>query len=161
MSRYTKITAGVLALAITAGTLHAQSSANQTVTYEVQTINQIAVTGSPSLTITTATAGSQPTEVTATGSYAITVNDTARKITIGLNSDMPTDVTLTATLAAPTGATSAGALTLSSTAQDAVTGITCVIGSALNIAYALDATVEAGVVASANKTVTLTIVAGP
>lgn len=161
MSRYTKyIAGGVLALAIS-GVAHAQT-ATQTVGFEVQTINQISVAaGSPSLVITTAVAGSQPTQATAASSYSITTNDTTKKITIEIDQNMPANVTLKATLAAPSGGTSAGAKTLSTTPVDAVTGVGKVVGSGLAINYTLDATVAAGVVAADTRIVTLTIVAGP
>ena len=42
-------------------------TATQTVTFRVDAINQMAVTGSPPLAVTTATAGSAPTAATATG----------------------------------------------------------------------------------------------
>jgi hypothetical protein len=161
MARYSMYVAGgALSLAM-GGALHAQS-ATQTVSYEVQAINQLSTSGSPSLVISTATAGSAPTQATASGSYAITTNETARKITIQINSAMPTGVTLKATLTAPTASgTSAGAVTLTNSAQDAVNGISTVAESGLSIGYTLDATVAAGVVSAGTKTVTLTIVAGP
>ncbi|HXT13989.1 MAG TPA: hypothetical protein VN706_00065 [Gemmatimonadaceae bacterium] len=161
MSPCTKFAAGA-ALMLVALSGVSQAQATQTVTFAVQEINQISASGSPSLTISTATAGSQPTQATATGHYAITTNDSTRKITIALDDTMPTDVTLKATLAAPAASgASAGALTLTKVAQDAVTGITQVAESNLLISYTLDALVTAGVVNSSTRTVTLTIVAGP
>ncbi|HET6230091.1 MAG TPA: hypothetical protein VFE05_08480 [Longimicrobiaceae bacterium] len=154
-----RIAVPALALLAFAGAAHAQT-ATQSVAYEVQAINQIAFTGSPSLTISTATAGSAPTSVTANGSYAITTNETDRKITAELDSDMPAGTTLSVTLAAPSGATSAGAVSLSTTAQDVVTGISTVNQSGLNAGYTLAATVAAGVVPAGSREVTYTVVAG-
>lgn len=135
-------------------------TATQTVSYEVAAVDQISVSGSPSLVINTATAGSAPTSVSASGTYAVTTNGTGRKITASLDSNMPSGVTLTVALDAPTGATSAGTVTLSTTAQDVVTDITTVNESGLSIGYGLSATVAAGVVPAGNKTVTYTITAG-
>ena len=73
---------------------------------------------------------------------------------------MPSGTTLTANLAAPSGATSAGAVALSTKAADLVTGISTLNASGLAITYSLSATTAAGVVASTVKTVTLTIVNG-
>ena len=73
---------------------------------------------------------------------------------------MPSGVTLSASLAAPTGATSVGPVALTGTAQDLVTGIATLNESGKVITYNLSATSAAGVVASASKTVTLTITAG-
>ena len=61
-------------------------------------------------------------------------------------------------MAAPTGATTAQ-VTLTAVAQDVVTVITD-LAETKSITYTLSATVAAGVIASASKTVTLTVVAG-
>ena len=135
-------------------------TATQTVSYEVAAINEISVAGSPSLVINSATAGSGLTSASASGTYAITTNETNRKVTAQIDSNMPSGVTLSVTLAAPTGGTSAGSVNLSTTAVDVVTGVSNVNQSGLNITYGLSATVAAGVVAAGNKTVTYTITAG-
>jgi opacity protein-like surface antigen len=135
-------------------------SATQDVTLEVQAINQIAFTGSPSLTIASATAGSAPNSASANATYAITTNESDRKITAEIDSDTPSGLTLSVNLAAPSGATSAGAVQLSTTAQDVVTGISTVNASGLNVTYTLQATSAAGVVPSTSRTVTYTITAG-
>jgi hypothetical protein len=154
--------AAALAVTATAFAAHDASAqtAEQMVTYEVAPVDQITVTGSPSLVINAATAGTGLTSASASGSYAITTNGTGRKITASLDTDMPDDVTLTVSLAAPSGATSAGTVTLDNTARDVVTGITEVNQSGLSITYGLSATVAAGVVPQGNKQVTYTITAG-
>ena len=144
-----------------ASSLLAADSAQQTVTYEVSAINELSVSSpTVSLTVNAATAGSAPTEASdATTSYAITTNESARKITGSLNSDMPAGVVLSASLAAPTGAASVGAVDLSTADEDLVTGISKLNESGKTITYNLSATSAAGVVASASKTVTLTVTA--
>lgn len=154
-----------LAVALAALALTRQAgaqTATQTVTYQVDAINQISVSGAAiGLHITTATAGSAPTSVTdGSTTWAVTTNQSGAKITAAINSDMPSGVTLTLTLGAPTGATSAGAVALSHTAADVVTGITKLNESGLSVSYDLAATSAAGVVNSATKTVTLTITGG-
>ncbi|MHB0937190.1 MAG: hypothetical protein ACYDCO_03120 [Armatimonadota bacterium] len=141
---------------------YAANSATQTVTYEVSAINEISVSGNPgALTVSTATAGSQPNSVSdSSTTYAITTNGTSMKITGAINTNMPANTTLSVNLTAPTGGTSAGATSLSTVAADLVTGITTLAESGKTIAYTLSATVTAGVVGSASKTVTLTIAAG-
>jgi hypothetical protein len=146
-------------LTCTATVARAQTG-TQDLNGEVQAINQIALTGSPSLVISTAAAGSAPTSVTANAAYAITTNETNRKITAQIDADAPAGVTIAASLAAPSGGTSAGAVLLSTTAQDVVTGISTVSTSGLNVTYTLSATAAAGVVPSFNRTVTYTITAG-
>ena len=149
---------GLVALA--GASVQAQST-TQTVTFAVNAINQIAFTGAPSLTITTAVAGSNPTSVSdATASWAVTTNQTGAKITASIASNMPAGLTLTSALAAPAGATSAGALALSTVAVDLVTTITKLAQGSLGVTYSLAATPAAGVVASATRVVTYTITGG-
>ena len=140
---------------------YAGSSATQTLTYEVQAIDELAVSSpTVSLTVNSATAGSAPNSVSdSSTSYSITTNETNRKITGQLSSDMPAGVTLAVSLAAPSGASSAGTQQLSSSPVDLVTGISTLNETGKTIAYTLSATSAAGVVPSASKTVTLTITA--
>lgn len=132
----------------------------QTVGVEVSAINQIAFTGSPTLNVNTATAGAAPTAATASATYAVTTNETNRSITAQLDLAMPTGVTLTAALAAPAGAASAGAVPLTTGAQAVVTGISTLDATGLGITYTLSATSAAGTMASTTRTITYTIVAG-
>lgn len=152
------------ALALAAAAFGARDAsaqtATQTVSYEVAAVNEISVSGSPSLVINSATAGSGLSSASASATYAITTNETNRKVTAQIDSNMPSGVTLSVTLDAPTGGTSAGAVNLSTTAQDVVTGVSSINQSGLSITYGLSATVAAGVVAADNKTVTYTITAG-
>lgn len=136
----------------------AAQTATQTVTFEVQAVNQLSVSGDPgALTISTATAGSAPSSATnASTTWAITTNESNKKVTASINSAMPAGVTLTLTLSAPSGAASS-AVTLGTLAQDAVTGITKLNESGLTVTYGLDATSAAGTVGSTTRTVTLTI----
>jgi len=149
----------MMALMVSASVAQAQT-ANQTVTFQVDAINQIAFSGSPSLTINTATAGSNPTQATAVANWAVTTNQTGAKITASIGSNMPAGLTLQVNLSAPAGASSAGAQSLSTTAVDLVTGITKLAQSAMGVTYSLDATPAAGVVASQSRTVTYTITGG-
>lgn len=154
-----RIALPALATFITIGSAEAQT-ATQDVTFEVQAINELSFSGSPSLVISSATAGSGPTQATANATYAITTNETNRKITAQLNAALPTAVGLQVSLAAPSGGTSAGVVELSTTAQDVVTGIDPVNAAGLSVTYTLWATVAAGVVPSGTRTVTYTITTG-
>ena len=157
-----RLAAAASLVVLAAPLAHAQvGTATQTVTYAVNAINQIAFTGSPSLTITTAVAGSAPTSVTdATAVWAVTTNQTGAKITASIPTIMPSGLTLSANLASPSGGSSAGSQALGITAVDLVTGITKLAQSALVVTYTLDATVAAGVVSSASRVVTYTITGG-
>jgi hypothetical protein len=141
------------------GSAFAASTTTQTITYQVQAVNEISVSGNPgALIVSAATAGSQPTAVTdATTTYSITTNGTGMKITGVLNTAMPENTSLKATLTAPTGGTGAGQVTLTASAADLVTAIDAVAESGIAISYEFSATAAAGVVASAQKTVTLTV----
>lgn len=137
-------------------------TATQTVTFQVDAINQVAVTGSPSLSVTTATAGSAPTAATfSSGSWAVTTNQTGAKITGSVGVAMPAGLTLSANLTAPpAGGTSAGATALGTVASDLVTGITKLNASSLGLTYTLAATAAAGVIASTTRVVTFTVTGG-
>ncbi len=160
MKTFTRTALLAVALVATASAVQAQTT--QTVTYAVNAINQIAFTGAPSLTITTAVAGSAPTSVTNSAStWAITTNQATVKISASIATVMPTGLTLNASLTAPTlNGASAGFLALGTTAVDLVTGIDKLAESGLGVSYRLDATAAAGVVASATKVVTYTISGG-
>ena len=125
----------------------------------------IAVSGTPGLLrISTAVAGSQPVGVSnATTTYTVTTPQQNRtyRITARLDAPMPSGVTLAATLAAPPGSTSLGAVALDATNRDVVTGIRRNANTTRGITYQLSATVAAGVVPLSSRTVTLTIVQEP
>lgn len=153
----------VAAIAVTAlapGRASAQT-ASQTVHFQVNAVNQIAVSGNPTpLAITTATAGGALTSVTSTGtSYAITTNEANQKISASLDQALPAGVTLEVALAAPPGASSAGSVQLGTAGADVVTGISTTAAGALPITYRLNATPQVQLNATA-RTVTFTIVSG-
>ena len=161
MIKIARHTAAALALVLFAIPAAQAQTATQTVTFAVNAINQIAFTGAPSLTITTAVAGSAPTSVTdASSAWAVTTNQTGAKISASIPSNMPAGLTLSANLAAPTGATSASFQSLSTVSVDLVTAITKLAQGSLTATYRLDATAAAGVVASATRLVTYTISGG-
>jgi hypothetical protein len=147
-------------LTFIASTAMAQT-ATQTVTFQVDAINQISVAGAVSLDINSAIAGSAPTSVASSiSSWAVTTNQTGAKITGSLAVAMPAGLTLSANLAPAPGATSAGLKALTTTAVDLVTTITKLNASGLGLTYQLDATAAAGVVTSSSRVVTYTITGG-
>jgi hypothetical protein len=139
----------------------AAQTATQTVTFQVDAVNQVGLAGSPTMSITAAVAGNAPTTVTSSGyTWAVTTNQSTAKITASIASVMPTGLTLSAHLGAPAGATSGGIVPLGTTAADVVTGITKLNASGLLLSYQLDATSSAGVVSSTTRVVTYTITGG-
>lgn len=138
----------------------AGDTATQIVTFDVQAINEITVSGPVSLTISTATAGDQPdSDTDDTTTYNITTNEKGKKITAKIDSNMPTGTTLKVNLTAPTaGGSSVGDVTLGTSDADVVNGIGQVAESNLPITYTFSATVSAGVVPSGTRTVTFTLI---
>jgi hypothetical protein len=151
---------GGLLVAAAAASASAQT-ATQTVTFQVDAINQVGVTGAPTMAITAAVAGSAPTSVTSAGNtWAVTTNQSTAKITAAIGVAMPAGVTLSCNLGAPAGATSAGLKALGTVAVDVVTGITKLNASGLSLSYQLDATAAAGVITSTTRVVTYTVTGG-
>jgi hypothetical protein len=150
---------GLVAVLWISGLSLAGNSGSQTVTFQVAAINEIATSGSPAaLVVSSALAGSQPSDaVNSVTTYAISTNESTKKITGALDSAMPANTTLKINLAAPTGAASAGDVALTTTAADLVTGISKVAESGKTITYTFSATVAAGVIPPTNRTVTLTV----
>jgi hypothetical protein len=140
----------------------AGNTATQTVTFEVQAIDEMSASGDPgALTVSTATAGAEPDAATDnTTTYAVTTNGTNKKITGEVDVAMPANTTLEVSLVAPTGGSSAGDVTLTTSAADLVTGVTEKAESGLTVSYTFSATVAAGIVASDTRTVTLTLTDG-
>src|SRR6266545_6919173 len=158
--RYFVLTGAVSILALT-DDARAQT-ATQVVRFQVNAINQVAVSGSPApMVINSATPGSAPAPVIGGGTtYALTTNESNQKITASIDQPLPSGVTLEVTLSAPAGASSAGAVPLSTAGADVVTGISSASASALPITYRLSATPAVQMSAPESRTVTFTIVSG-
>ena len=92
--------------------------------------------------------------------WAVTTNQSGAKISASIPTAMPTGLTLSVNLAAPSGATSAGLTPLGTVAVDLVSTITKVAQLGMTATYELTATAAAGVVASSTKVVTYTISGG-
>lgn len=140
------------------------SAQSANVLYQVDAINEFAVSGNPAkMIVSTATAGSAPDPVSNTATtWAITTNQENRKVTGQVGAALPTGVTLEVALAKPagTGPVSAGLVSLTTTAKDLVTSLAKVQEGGMQVQYRLSATTAAGVVAESTAVVTYTIVAG-
>ena len=139
----------------------AAMSGTISVSLTIDPINEINIAGTAlNLTVNAAVAGAQPTQVSQSTTYSISTNCAAntKKLTAAINSSMPSGLTLGLNVAAPTGAVSAGNTTITNVAADVVTGIDGVAESGIAMTFYLDATVAAGVVSAASKTLTLTLV---
>lgn len=148
------------AVLVVAAAASASAQATQDVTINIQAINKIAIAGGAhTMTINTATAGQAPDDVTWSTTWAITTNQSNSKVSASIGSDMPSGVTLKVNMANPTDATSNGDVSLSSTSQELVTGITKLNESGLSLTYTASATALAGV-QSVARTVTYTVTGG-
>jgi cytoskeletal protein RodZ len=141
-------------------------SANHTVNVAISAINDISIAGDVTLSITTATAGSDPAPVSQGTTYAVTTNDAGGTTKISASTSVApnslgdgpgNDLDLSVTASAPTGGTSAGAKSLGTTAVDVVTAMAPVSESGVALSYTLTATAETGQLSSAAIVVTYTI----
>lgn len=149
----------LLIVSAMASTAHAASTATHSVTVNVSAINEVAVAGGALvLNIATATAGSNPDDATdsSTNDLQWTSNESSKKITAETDLGSP-NFALQVEASGVSGGTTAGAITLSSSAQDFVTGISTTVGSC-DLAYTASATAAEGTGTDAH-TVTYTITA--
>jgi hypothetical protein len=139
------------------------STDTQVVNFSIPSLHEINVAAGPiSIAIARPTPGADVTPATTTSSYDITTNASAathsKKITASIDSDMPTNVTLAVTVAAPTSTgTSQGEQPLSSTDTDVVTGLQAAHQTNVSITYKLTAALDVPAT-SGSKTVTYTVV---
>jgi hypothetical protein len=159
MKRILSALCSVVVVLGAAAQANAQTDTN-TVTYSVSQVSLVDIAGDVTLAVNTGTAGTGLTNATASTTYAITNNfiTSGVKITGSLNTAMPTGTALKLAVAAPASGTTSGVKTLTTTAQDLVTGIGAVNQSGVSMDFTLEATVDAGVISSATKTLTLTLV---
>jgi hypothetical protein len=154
--RYARLSLLTLLVCGATSTAFAQT-ATQTVNYDVQAISVLAMSGAPSLSVNTAVAGSaNATVATGAGTFAITNNQTARKITASISVAMPAGMTLTAALPIVGGGASAGAQALTTVAVDLLTAIGPVSVSAQAVNYSLTVSSTTAPV-SGSRIVTYTI----
>lgn len=159
MKRFSPL-ASIAILMIAAATLRAQSAA-QVVTFEVKAVNEVGVTGSPNLVIDAAKPGDNELSVQSTGNtWSVTTNQTRAKITAALDEPMPDGVTLSAQLAAPAGARSAGMKPLGTVPVDMVTSINHLNQGGLPLVYQLDAVATLAKSSKGTRAVTYTITGG-
>ena len=136
-------TLALIALAFVSTASAQNNTASQQVAINVAEIAVISVQGNINMTIASATAGQAPDAATASASYAVTTNGKNQKISAKLDQKMPEGLTLFATMAAPSKATSNGKVELSDKSADLVTKISNTNQSGLALSYEAVATVDA------------------
>ena len=131
---------------------------NHDVTVTISAVNEISVTGAPSLTVSTATAGQDLDDDVdlVTCDLSWTTNAANKKITVATT--LAPSVTLKVVAVAPTAGSAAAEVTLSTTAADFITGIGKTFGTS-DITYTLAASVTDAIVTNETITVTYTITA--
>lgn len=148
----------VLASLAFAGTALAADTANNNVTVTVSAINEVSISGGDvALAITGGdTSGPASASDSTTADLLWSTNESGKKITVA--TDLATiKYPLTVAAQNVAGGTAAGTVTLSTTAQDLVTGISLTNGSA-DLAYSASAAASAGV-GTDTHTITYTITA--
>ena len=153
-----KSTCLFLASLVLTGTAFAADTASHTVTVTVSAINEVSISGgNVSLAINSGSSSGPATASDATTADLLwSTNESNKKITVA-TSLATVDYPLTVEALNVTGGTSGGQVTLSTTAQDLVTGISLTSGTA-DLSYEASAAASAGVGSNAH-TVTYTITA--
>lgn len=139
---------------------YAAANDNVTINYEVAAINEIELAD---LAFNVAVdhvdaAGANPVSNTVNSSYSITTNcsSNSKKMTIATSENFPSFVYLGVTVGAPAGA--AGSTKwVSSTSQDAVTGIDAVVQNGISMNMYMIAWPEAGIISSSSLSLILTL----
>ena len=157
-SIWTLLACAVLLIGIAGIAAAANNDAHQ-VTVTVNAINELALTGGDiTLTINSATAGSDPDDDTdVTCALDWTSNETGKKITV-VSSLVTQNFTLKVLATGVTGGTAAGQKTITDSAQDFVTGVAETTGGC-TLSYTASATAAQGTGSDVHTTVTYTIVA--
>jgi len=121
----------------------------------------ILISGNPApMTISTATAGSQPNSVVdASTTYTVLTLAGSTTITGQLNIAMPSGTTLAVQLQAPPLATSQGSIVMTTTPANLVTNIPALgLSPAFTVTYTFSATVSASPVSNQSVILTLTLI---
>jgi hypothetical protein len=144
MKTYAALLASVVLIFGCFGLASASNTANHTVTVHVDAINEVAITGGDiTLTINSATGGSQPDNATNTACHlSWTTNETLKKITVQSDQAAPA-FTLKVLATAISGGTAAPQVTITNVAQDFVTGVATTIGTC-TLSYTASATAAQG-----------------
>lgn len=133
-----------LYLVLFAVMVFAADNDNHQVTVTVNAINELAVTGGDiTLTISTATPGSNPDAATdATCGLQWTTTEASKKITV-VTDQAAANYTLKVQATSVSGGTSAGQITITNSAQDLVTGVATTTGNC-TLSYEASATAAQG-----------------
>jgi hypothetical protein len=114
------------------------------------------------LTVSTATAGSEPNAATGSVTYSSGLLFVGqRKLQANLNANMPANTTLAVRVTGGVGGTSLGYINLDTTPRDVVVAASQTFFVSNTVAYIFTALVTAGVIPVSSRTVTFTIATWP
>lgn len=133
----------------------AQTTA-QNVGITVGAVSIIAVQGTTALIVGAHKGGTAAVVSTASATYAITTNEDNRRLSVSIDEPLPLGVTMTMNVAAPAGGVSCS-VNLSSVPQTAVSGISRLNASGLQISYTLATASGARLTSTSIRNVTMTI----
>jgi len=138
------------------GTAFASNTATQKITIKVEAINEISVSGDPEVFLISDSKTSAADDST---TYAMTINETNKKITATIDKELPKGLTLTVYLDPPEGAVS-NEVALSPRPQDVVSRINPIAAKDMKIHYTLTVDEELPEIAESSVNVIFTIVDG-
>ena len=136
----------------------AGSAVNHTVNVTIAAVNEIGVSGSVTLSVSSATAGSDlASDTDATATLSWTTNGASKKVTVATQAAPNCTLKVEATsINTAGGGTSAGVVTLSTTAADFLTGVAQSYGEC-SLSYELAPTVTDSILAGVDIIVVYTI----
>jgi len=123
----------ILAVLLVSSLSMAGNVAQQVVTYRIDPINEISINRASNSLVIDIAKDSGKTKGSAV--WAITTNETDKRVIGSLDADMPPGVQLVLQLEGPQGAVSKGSVSASSSPQDLVTHISTVAQGDLKIRY--------------------------
>jgi hypothetical protein len=123
----------LVSVSLAANLAMAEDAVQQTITVRVDAINEVSVNGELNTLVMSSQKGSAANNAT----WAVTTNETNKRLFGSIDADMPPGVTLSIELEAPDKASSNGPVVLSTTPRDLVTGISRVAEANLKAVYTL------------------------
>ncbi len=139
----TFILTALMLIAFQTRSASAQASvATQQVAVQIEEFAVISVDSDISITVNAANAGSQPDRATGSSTWSITTNGRNGKVTASLDSNMPRNMKLWATMEAPDGATSRGRIRMNRRAKTLVRNVSSVNQTGLNVTFEAEAKVN-------------------
>ncbi len=143
----------LMALIASLGELNADTMASAVVTFSVNPIISVSISGNPGSLVVAGGTASTDTSTT----YQVTTNMQAQNIYAMIDSTLPPGVALLLELQSPTTGTSEGPVSLTTSPQVLVSGVSTCFETDLMITYTLTASINASPATALSRIVTYTI----